>query len=152
MCRIPFIGRRSLNGSVEFIEIDDVTSDSTKDVISTPNIFVHEWGTYPTIIGPTVSNYTFGAYTPITSLKGFHQKCNHEHLRLKWVESKRVTLECHLAIVRRDMRDDVAANYTFPPLNNALGDASPANSPRSSLSNDSVGVAHGDRKSVVGNT
>ena len=135
-CRIPFIGRRSLNGSVEFIDLSDVTSD-TKGVISTPNIFVHEWGAYPTMIGPTVSNYTCRAYVPITSQKGFRQRCNHEILRLKWVEGKRVALEGHLARFRQYMCDDVAANYTLPPMNNALGDASPTNSPRSSLSNDS---------------
>ena len=44
-CRIPFIGRRSLNGSVKFIEFADVTSDSTKSIIYTPNIFVHGRGT-----------------------------------------------------------------------------------------------------------
>ena len=53
------------------------------------------------------------------------------------VKGKRVALEGHLARVRQDMRDDVAENYTPSLLNNALGDASPANSPRSSLSNDS---------------
>ena len=136
-CRIPFIGRRSMNVSVEFIHFADVTSDSTKDVVSTRNIFVHEWSSNPTMIGPTCSNYTCCAYLPITSHKGFRQRCNHERLRLKWVKFKRVALECHLARVCQDMRDDVAANYTFRPLNNALGDVSPPNIPRSSLSNDS---------------
>ena len=125
-----------INSSVEFIEFANVTSD-TKGVISTPNIFVHEWGTYPTMIGPTVSNYTCRAYVPITSHKGFRQRCNHERLRIKWVKGKRVALEGHLARVHQYMRDDVAANYTFLPMNKALGDASLANNPRSSLSNDS---------------
>ena len=125
-----------MNGSVKFIKFADVTLD-TKGVISTPNIFVHEWGTYPTIIGPTVSNYTCRVYIPITSQKGFHQRCNHKCMRLKWVETKRVDLEGHLARVCQDMRDDVAMNYTFTPMNNSLGDASSNNSPRSSLSNDS---------------
>ena len=89
------------------------------------------------MIGPTVSNYTCCAYVPITSQKGFRQRCNHERLRLKWVKGKRVALEGHLDIVRQYMHDEVAVNYTFSPMNNALGDASPANSPRSSLSNDS---------------
>ena len=77
------------------------------------------------MIGPTCYDYTCRAYVPITSQKGFRQRCNHERLRLKWVESKRVALECHLARVRQDVRDDVATNYTFLPLNNALEDASP---------------------------
>ena len=110
-----------MNGSVEFIRFADVTLDSTNSVITTPNIFVHEWVTYPTMIGPIFSNFTCRSYVPITSQKGFRQRCNHERLRLKWVEIKRVALECHLARFLQDMRDDVAANYTFPPLNNALG-------------------------------
>ena len=89
------------------------------------------------MIGPTGSNYTCRAYVPITSQKGFRQRCKHERLHLKWVEIKRVAPECHLARVRQDMRDEVAVNYTFPLLNNAFGDAFPANSPRSSLYNDS---------------
>ena len=35
------------------------------------------------------------------------------------------------------MRDEVASNYASSPMNNALGGASPANSPRSPLSNES---------------
>ena len=62
-------------------------------------------------------------------------RCNHDRLRLRCVEGKIVALEYHLVRVRQDMRDDIAANYTFPLVNNALGDASPANSPRSPLSN-----------------
>ena len=46
-CRIPFIRRRLLNGSVQFICFADVTSDSTSNIISTRNIFVHTWGNYP---------------------------------------------------------------------------------------------------------
>ena len=48
-CRIPFVSRRLLNGSVKFIRFADVTSD-TEVVISTPNLFVHEWGTNPTTL------------------------------------------------------------------------------------------------------
>ena len=87
------------------------------------------------MIGPNVSKYTCRAYVPITSQKGFRQRCNNERLRLKWVKSKSVALEVHLARVFQDMHDDIAVNYTF--LNNALGDSSLANIPRSSLSNDS---------------
>ena len=81
-CCIPFIGWILLNSSVEFIEFADVTSD-LKGVIFIPNIFVHEWGTYPTMIGPTVSNYICCAYIPITSQKWLRQRCNHKRLRLK---------------------------------------------------------------------
>ena len=65
-CRIPFIGRRLLNGSADFIRFTNVTSDSTLNIISTRNIFVHPWGNYPTLIGPTCSNYTCRAYVQPT--------------------------------------------------------------------------------------
>ena len=71
-CCIPYIGRRLLNGSIEFIRAN-VTS-YTEVFISTPNLFVHEWGTNPTILWPTVSNFTQRAYAPITSQKGFRQR------------------------------------------------------------------------------
>ena len=54
-----------------------------------------------------------------------------------WVEGKRVALEDHLTRVRQDMRDDFAANYASFPMNHDLGDAPPANIPRSPSSNDS---------------
>ena len=38
-------------------------------------------------------------------------------------------------MVRDDLSDDVAMNYTFPPVNDALGMGSSDNSPRSSLPN-----------------
>ena len=81
-CRIPFVCQRSLNGSVEFIRFADVTSD-TEVVICTPNLFVHEWGTNPTMIWPTVYNFTRRAYVPITSQKRFRQQCHNERLILQ---------------------------------------------------------------------
>ena len=48
-----------------------------------------------------------------------------------------MALEDHLARVRQDMHDDVAANYASYPVNHSLGDAFPANSPRPPSSNDS---------------
>ena len=94
--RIPFVGRRSLNGSVEFIRFADVTLD-TEVFISTPNLFVHKWGTNPNTLWPNVPNFTRRMYVPITSQKGLRQRYNHERLILKWVEGKRVALEVHLA-------------------------------------------------------
>ena len=52
-CRVLFIGRKALNSSVKFIRYSDVIADSTSDIISTRNIFVHSWGKYPTMIWPT---------------------------------------------------------------------------------------------------
>ena len=76
-CRIPFIGWRLLNSRVEFIRFSDVTLDA-EVVIYTPNIFFQEWDTYPTMIYPTVSNFTWQAYVTITTQKGFVLRCNHE--------------------------------------------------------------------------
>ena len=106
-CRIPFIGQRSLNGSVEFIRFADVILESTSNIISNRNVFVHTWGNNPTLIGPTFSNYTCRAYVPITYQKGFNQRCDHERLRVKWVEQKRVAFERHLVRIRQHMSDDV---------------------------------------------
>ena len=106
-CRIPFIGKRLMNSIVKFICFANVTSD-TEVVISTPNIFVHEWGTYPTMIYSSVSNFTRRAYVTITTQKGLRLWCNYERLRLKRVERKRIALENHVARIRQDIRDDVA--------------------------------------------
>ena len=69
-CRIPFIVRISMNNSVKFIPFANVTSD-VEVFIYTPNIFVHDWGTNPTMIYRTVSNITQRAYDPITTQRGF---------------------------------------------------------------------------------
>ena len=62
-----------MNGSVEFIRFTDVIADSTLDIISTRNIFVHPWGKYPTLIGPACSKYTCRAYIPITCQNDFRE-------------------------------------------------------------------------------
>ena len=85
-------------------------------------MFVHNWGTNPTMIYPTVSNITRRAYDPITTQRGFILRCNHERLILKWVERKRICPENHLTRICQDVRDDVADNYACSPVNRALGD------------------------------
>ena len=120
-CRVPFIGRKSLNGSVEFIRYSDVTSDSSSHIISTQNISVHSWGQNTTIIGPTCSNYTCRAYVPITYQEGFNKRCEHERRRRLFVEREIIAFQRHLAMVRDEMSYDVALNYTVPPVKNALG-------------------------------
>ena len=92
-------------------------------VIYNPNIFVHNWGTNPTMIYPTVSNITRRAYDPITTQRGFVLQCNHKCLRLKWVERKRIRLENHLVRIRQEILDNISAGYTCSPVNHALGDA-----------------------------
>ena len=107
-CRVPFIGHKALNGSVEFIHYSYIFANSTSDMISTRNIFVHSWGKYPTMIWPTCSNYTCRVYVPITCQKGFNKRCEHERLRLLFVKQKRITFDRHLSMVRDQLRDDVA--------------------------------------------
>ena len=76
-CRIPFIVQKLLNSSVEFIRFADFISDSTSNIISTRNIFIHPWDNYPTLIGPTCSNYNCQVYVLITCQKGFNQRCDY---------------------------------------------------------------------------
>ena len=134
-CGVPFIGCKALNGSVKFIRYLDVIADSTSDIISTRNIFVRSWGKYPTMILPTCSNYTCRAYVPIACQKGFNKRCERERLRLLFVERKRIAFERNLSMVRDQLSDDVAMNYTFPPVNDALVMSSSDNSSRSSFPN-----------------
>ena len=73
------------------------------------------------MIWPTCSNYTCREYVPIMCQKGFNKSCEHERLRLLFVNWKRIALKRHLSMVRYQLSDDVAMNYTFPPVNNDLG-------------------------------
>ena len=139
-CRVIFIGRRSVNGSVDFIRFLNIVEDSTSEIISSRNIFVHCWGEYPTLIDPLCSRYTSRAYVPITSQKGFDQRCKHERLCLLFSDRKRdasAAARRNVFSVRDIRRDDVNMSYEFPPGINLLGDASTANSPRSLSSNHS---------------
>ena len=94
----------------------------------TPNIFFHSWGVIPTdMIPANVSTVTWRAYDPICSFHRFVLRSNHERLRLKQIELKRIRLDDYLARIRQHVSDNVADNARVP-VNNALGNA---------LSNDS---------------
>ena len=115
---------RDLNDSVEFLDVVCVTQYIGSRVDYTPNI----WGVNPTdTITSNVSTITRRAYDTIRTFHGFVLRSNHERLRLKRIELKRIRFEELLARIRQDVRDDVSANVCSP-VNNALGDA---------LSNDS---------------
>ena len=123
--QIPFLGRRALNASVEFLDVVRVTQHVGSRFNYTPNIFVHSWGVNPTDTVPAnVSTITRRAYDPICSFHGLVLRSNHKHLRLKLIELKRIRFEELLARIFQDVHDDVSAS----PVNHALGDA---------LSNDS---------------
>ena len=82
--QIPFLDRRALNASVEFLDIVRVTHHVGSCVGYTPNIFVHSWGFNPTDTIPSnVSSVTLRAYDPVCSFHGLVFRSNHEHLRLK---------------------------------------------------------------------
>ena len=117
---IPFLGCRALNKSVEFLDVVCTTQNVGSRVDYTPNIFVHYWGVNPTdMIPANVSTINWCAYDPIVSFHGFVLRSNHERLRLKRIELKRIRVEEYLARNRQDVRDEVAANVCSP-VNNAL--------------------------------
>ena len=47
--QIPFLGRRALNNSVEFLDVVRTTQHVGSRVDYTPNIFLHSWGFNPTV-------------------------------------------------------------------------------------------------------
>ena len=70
--QIPFLGRRVLNASVEFLDIFRVTQHVVSPINYTPNVFVHSWGVNPTdIIPANVFTITWRAYDPICNFHGF---------------------------------------------------------------------------------
>ena len=110
--------------SVEFLDVVCVTHPVGSRVDYTPNIFIHSWGVNPTdTITPNVSTITQCAYDPIRTFHGLVLQSNHERLRLKRIEFKRIRLEELLARIRGYVRDDVF-NNACSPANHALGDAS----------------------------
>ena len=112
-----------MNNSFEFIDVVCVTQHVGSCVDYTPNIFVHSWGVNTTdMIPANASTITWCAYDPILSFHGFVLRSNHERLRLKLIEFKRIRLKEYLARIRQDVRDDVAANLHVP-VNNALGNS-----------------------------
>ena len=85
--QIPFLGRRSVNMSVEFLDAARATQQVGSRVATwTENIFVHSWGPYPTMIPHTVSTITRRAYNVPVTPHTLVLRANHERLRLKFVE------------------------------------------------------------------
>ena len=126
--QIPFLGRRAVNESVEFLDVVRTTQHVGILVNYTPNIFVHSSVVNPNdMFLPNFSIITWRAYDPIVTFRRFVLRSNHERLRLKRIELKRIRVEEYLARICQDVSDKVALNVCSP-VNNALGDA---------LSNDS---------------
>ena len=74
------------------------------------------------MIPPNISTITRRAYDPIVNFHGFVLRSNHERLRLKHTELKRIRVEEYLARICQEFGDEVAANVRAP-VDNALGDA-----------------------------
>ena len=113
--QITFLFRRSVNGSVESIEVVRVTQHVGSRVNYTPNMFIYSWGVNPTdTIPPNVYNITWHAYDPICTFHGLVLRCNNERLRLKRIDLKRIHSEELLARIRVYVRDDVVENVFLP--------------------------------------
>ena len=74
------------------------------------------------MLPPNVSTITRRAYNLPVTFHGLVLWSNHEHLRLKRIELKRIHVEKYLARTCQDIIDEVAANV-HDPVNNALGDS-----------------------------
>ena len=110
--------------SAEFIDVVRVTQHVGSRVDYIPNIFIHSWGVNPTdTIPPNVSTITWRAYDPIRTFYGFVLRSNHERLRLKLIELKRIRFKALLARIRGDVCGDVLNNACYT-ANHDLGDAS----------------------------
>ena len=96
-----------------------------KVVPITPQAFLFNPGVSILLIRfpPNVSTITRRAHDPICIFHEFVLRPNHERLRLKQIELKRIRSEELLARIRGDIRDDVLQN-ACSPANHALGDAS----------------------------
>ena len=126
--QIPFLSRRAVNESVEFLDVVCTTQQVGSRVDSwTENIFVHYWGPYPTMIPPNISTITRRAYNLPVTFHGLVLRFNHERLRLKRVEWRLICVKELLTIILQDMCDKVRANVCVAVCNDlgaALSDDS----------------------------
>ena len=112
-----------MNNCVEFLDVVRTTQHVRSRVDYTPIIFVHSWGINTTdMFPPNVSTINQRTYDPIRSFHGFVLRSNHECLRLKHIELKRIRSEELLDRIRQDVRDNVVDNACYP-ANHALGEA-----------------------------
>ena len=90
--QIPFLGRRAVNERVKFLDVVRTTQHVRSYVSSwTPNIFVQSWSLYPTnMIPPNVSTITLCPYNLPVTFHGLVLRSNHERLRLKRIETRRI--------------------------------------------------------------
>ena len=117
-----------MNESVKFLDVVRTTQHVQIRVASwTPNLFVHSRGPYHIMIPPNVYTIKRRAYNIPLTFHGLVLRSNHERLRFKRIESRRIRVEELLARIRQDIFDEVRANVHVP-VRNEFG---------ASLSNDS---------------
>ena len=108
--QIPFLGRRSVNTSAEFLDAARATQLVGSCVASwTENIFVYYWVLYPSMIPHTVSTIKRRAYNFTVTPHALILQSNHERLRLKHVEWRQTLHRELLARICQDMHDKVRA-------------------------------------------
>ena len=85
--QIPFLGHRSVNMSVEFLDGARATQQVGSRVATwTENIFVHSCGPYPNMIPHTFSTIKRRVFNVPVTPRALVLRSNHEHIRLKRVE------------------------------------------------------------------
>ena len=108
--QIPFLGHRSVNMSAEFLDTARATQQVGSCVTSwTENIFVHSWGTYPTMIPRTISTLNRRASNVAVTPHALALRANHERLQLNRVERRPTFHRYLLALILQDMRDKACA-------------------------------------------
>ena len=108
--QIPFLGRRSVNMSAEWLDIPRADQHVGSCVTNwTENFFVHSWGPYPTMIPHTVFTIKRCAYYVPVNPHALAYRANHECLRLIRVERRQTLHGELLARTSQYMRDEVRA-------------------------------------------
>ena len=108
--QIPFLGRKSVNMSVKFLDAARATQKVGSRVATwTENICVHSWGPYPTSILHNVSTIKRHAYDVPVTPPTLTLRANHKRLIMNCVERRRTLHRELLARIHQDMRDEVSA-------------------------------------------
>ena len=80
--RIPFLVRRAVNGSVQWLDVPRAAAQAGSPVATWPeNTFVYSWVTYPIVITPNVSTIWRIAIDNVpVNLHTITCRANHKHL------------------------------------------------------------------------
>ena len=112
--QIPFLGRRSVKGSVQWIDVPRAAPQSGSRVATwTENTFVYSWGTYPTVILPNVSTIRQRAIDSVhVNPHTLACRANHERLQLICVKRRQaVEREIHAQILQDICDGSDASSY-----------------------------------------